>query len=245
MLPSSRRIGNEMRNTELHEIIWLTMPGLKLVCLAALSKLSCTMSRNRGSSSGVVGSERYRLQEASEQLGGGGGGVPKLAVMRLALWRNAMVHRLLASALFAARWSHRKGAGLTARVSVRVREHKSEQTAQRDTKSDCLPPGGVIAKAPASRPGSLVATALRTHANRRCVSSIPNETVRGVRTGGQGVACGALLSGLHSPPVRECRTRSTYLTTLPKKGRSSKKRLFEAALRRPHKIPSLGIPKLI
>ena len=88
MLPSSRRIGNEMRNTELHEIIWLTMPGLKLVCLAALSKLSCTMSRNRGSSFGVVGSERYRLQAAAAEqlckLLGGSGGVPKLAVLRLA-----------------------------------------------------------------------------------------------------------------------------------------------------------------
>ena len=95
-----------------------------------------------------------------------------------------MAHRLLASALFANRWSHRKGAGLTARVSVREREHKSksEQTAQLDTKSDWL--------------AALVAmlAALRTHANRRGVSFIPNETVHGVRTGGQGVACGALLS---------------------------------------------------
>ena len=95
-----------------------------------------------------------------------------------------MAHRLLASALFANRWSHRKGAGLTARVSVREREHKSksEQTAQLDTKSDWL--------------AALVAmvAALRTNANRRGVSFITNETVHGVRTGGQGVACGALLS---------------------------------------------------
>ena len=96
------------------------------------------------------------------------------------------------------RRSHGQGQRARARAQIQIRANS-----QLDTKSDWL--------------AALVAmvAALRTHANRRGVSFIPNETVHGVRTGGQGVACGALLSHTGA----EFASVALATTSLPKSGK--------------------------